>query len=139
MADALEQGATVVPCMQQDSELIGAYYPPTIITDITTDMRIWKEEVFGPVLPVICFDTIEEAIALANNTCYGLGGYVYVQDKNLALHISRYLKTGNVTVNGADYVIAEDPFGGCKNSGIGREHGKHGLRELCTVKLVALK
>lgn len=139
VADAVDRGATVERCMEQNAQVVGAYYPPTIVTNITPDMRIWKEEVFGPVLPVICFDTVEEAIALANDTVYGLGGYVYTQDKKLALHISRQLKTGNVTINGADYVIAEDPFGGCKSSGIGREHGKHGLRELCTVKLIALK
>lgn len=137
--DARTRGATIIPCIPQDPALLGAYYPPTIITDITTDMRVWKEEVFGPVLPVICFDTIEEAISLANDTPYGLGGYVYTHDKERALYISRQLKTGNITVNGADYVIAQDPFGGCKNSGMGREHGKHGLRELCIVKLVALK
>lgn len=68
-----------------------------------------------------------------------MSGYVYTQDKDLALRISRQLKTENVTVNGADYVIAEDSFGDCKNSGISREHGKHGLRELCIAKLVALK
>jgi len=139
VADAIAQGATVIVCIEQDPALRGAYYPPTIITGITPDMRVWKEEVFGPVLPVVAFDTIEEAIALANDTSYGLGGYVYTQNRESALAISRQLKTGNVTINGADYVIAEDPFGGCKNSGLGREHGKHGLRELCTVKLVALK
>lgn len=139
VADAQEKGATIITCIEPDPALAGAYYPPTIVTNVTTDMRVWKEEVFGPVLPVIVFDTLEEAITLANDTCYGLGGYVYTQDKERAAVISRQLQTGNVTVNGADYVIAEDPFGGCKNSGLGREHGKHGLRELCNIKLVAMK
>jgi aldehyde dehydrogenase (NAD+) len=139
VADALQKGATVAYCGTIDTHLSGAYYAPTILTNVTSDMRVWKEEVFGPVLPLVTFDTLEEAIALANDTSYGLGGYVYTQNKDQACEISRKLVTGNVTVNGADYVIPEDPFGGCKNSGMGREHGKHGLRELCTVKLVAMR
>jgi len=137
--DALKKGAIVAYGKKLASTLAGAYYPPTILINVTPDMRVWKEEVFGPILPIVAFDTIEEAVALANDTSYGLGGYVYTNNKDLALEIGRKLVTGNVTVNGADYVIPEDPFGGCKNSGMGREHGKHGLRELCTVKLVALK
>ena len=102
-------------------------------------MVVWKEEVFGPVLPIIPFDFEDEAIALANDCQYGLGGYVYTQNKERALRVSLQLQTGNISVNAANYVIPQDPFGGYKNSGLGREHGKQGLRELCSAKLVALK
>ena len=118
---------------------MGAYYEPTILTHISYDMRVWKEEVFGPVLPIVAFDTEDEAITLANDTPYGLGGFVYTADKNRALRVSSRIKTGNISVNGTSYVIAQDPFGGYKDSGLGREHGKIGLQELCLAKLVATK
>ena len=102
-------------------------------------MAVWKEEIFGPVLPVVPFNSEEEAISLANDSPYGLGGYVYTQDKESALRVSQRLQTGNISINAANYVIPEDPFGGYKDSGLGREHGKQGLRELCSAKLVALK
>ena len=89
--------------------------------------------------PNVFVDTIDEAIMLANNADYGLGGYIYTENKNIAVEISSRLKTGNINVNDASYVIAQDPFGGYKNSGIGREHGKVGLREFCNSKVVAFK
>lgn len=139
VADALQKGAHIVIGGKRPSHLKGAYYEPTILTNITFDMEVWKEEVFGPVLPIVPFDSVDEAIALANDSQYGLSGYVYTQNKELALHVSRQLQTGNVSINAANYVIPQDPFGGYKNSGLGREHGKHGLRELCSLKLIALK
>lgn len=139
IADAVAKGATVVVGGRRPQGLSGAYYEPTIITNVTSGMRVWREEVFGPVLPVVAFETIDEAIALANDTIYGLGGYVYSENKELAFQISAKLKTGNISVNGADYVIAAVPFGGYKQSGMGREHGELGLRELCLAKVIAEK
>ena len=101
-------------------------------------MFVWKEEVFGPVLPIVSFDTEDEAVALANDTQYGLGAYIYTKNKERALRISSLLQTGNISINNTYYTRAEDPFGGYKNSGLGREHGKQGLRELCNIKVVAL-
>lgn len=137
--DALQKGAKVIIGAQRPQGLQGAYYAPTILTQITPDMRVWKEEVFGPVLPIVPFTTQEQAIALANDTIYGLGGYVYTQNNERALEVSRALQTGNVNVNAASYVIPQDPFGGYKQSGIGREHGKAGLRELMSLKVIAMK
>lgn len=137
--DALEKGAKLAAGARRPSGLSGAYYEPTILTNITFDMRVWKEEVFGPVLPVVPFESEDEAIRLANDTTYGLGGYLYTQDKELAKRVCIKLQTGNISVNGANYNIAQDLFGGYKNSGLGREHGKHGLREYCSLKVVALK
>lgn len=137
VADAIRKGATVIIGGQRPPALQGAYYEPTILTNISFDMEVWKEEVFGPVLPIVSFDTEEEAIELANDSQYGLGGFIYTQNKDRALRVSRQLQTGNINVNSATYVIAQDPFGGYKYSGLGREHGKAGLRELCSSKVVA--
>ena len=139
VADALQKGARVVIGGKRPAGLQGAYYEPTILTHISFDMRVWKEEVFAPVLLVVPFTTEEEAILLANDSQYGLGGYVYTQDQERALRVSKLLQTGNIMVNNASYVIPQDPFGGYKNSGLGREHGKMGLRELCSVKVIAMK
>lgn len=139
VGDALQKGAQIIIGGKRPAHLQGAYYEPTILTHITFDMDVWKEEVFGPVLPIISFDSEDEAIALANDSQYGLGGYIYTQNKERALRVSRCLQTGNISINAASYVIPQDPFGGYKNSGLGREHGKEGLRELCSLKLVALK
>lgn len=137
--DALQKGAKVIMGAHRPNGLQGAYYTPTILTQITPDMKVWKEEVFGPVLPIVPFTTEQESIALANDTIYGLGGYVYTQNNERALRVSRALQTGNVSVNAASYVIAQDPFGGYKQSGIGREHGKSGFRELTSPKVIAMK
>ena len=93
-------------------------------------MAVWKEEVFGPVLPIIPFDSEDEAIAFANDSQYGLGGYIYTQNKERALKVGRHLQTGNISINGANYVIPQDPFGGYKNSGLGRESSPPLLLEL---------
>ena len=100
-------------------------------------MRVWNEEVFGPVLPVIAFDTEVEAVKLANDTRYGLGAYVYSSDKTRARRIVGMVKAGNVSINGSNYVLPMNPFGGYKESGIGREHGKFGFHDLTQIKVVA--
>jgi succinate-semialdehyde dehydrogenase/glutarate-semialdehyde dehydrogenase len=139
VSDALKKGAKIVIGAQRPANRQGAYYEPTILTNITKDMAVWTQEVFGPVLPVVSFNTEDEAIALANDSSYGLGGYIYTSNKDRALRVSQQLRTGNISINAANYVIPEDPFGGYKDSGLGREHGKQGLRELCSIKLVASK
>lgn len=139
VADAVQKGAKVIFGGKRPQGLQGAYYEPTLLTNITFDMKVWKEEVFGPVLPVVSFETEEEAIALANDSIYGLGGYIYSKDVTRAMRVASQLQTGNISVNNTSYVIPQDPFGGYKLSGLGREHGKQGLRELCQSKLVALK
>lgn len=138
VADAKQKGAGLLiginPLMKK---LKGAYYWPTLLTNIRLDMRVWNEEVFGPVLPVIAFSSEEEAIQLANDTAYGLGGYVYTADLKRAERVAHALKTGMVSINGANYTTPFNPFGGWKNSGMGREHGKYGFHELTQTKVVA--
>jgi acyl-CoA reductase-like NAD-dependent aldehyde dehydrogenase len=138
VTDAIQKGAKIICGGKQPENLLGAYFLPTILTNISKDMKVWTEEVFAPVLPVVSFRTEEEAINLANDTIFGLGGYVYSQDKNRALRVAKKLKTGNVNINGMNYVIPEDPFGGYKKSGIGRTHGKIGMQGLCQIKVIAI-
>lgn len=135
--DAVQKGARIVIGGKRPTGLHGAYFEPTIITGITRDMKIWKEEVFGPVIPIVSFESEDEAIALANDTIYGLGGYLFTLDSDRIARICAELKTGNISVNGSSYMLPTDSFGGYKMSGIGRIHGKLGMRNLCAIKTVA--
>ena len=113
----------------------GYFIKPTIFTDVKNDMRIAKEEIFGPVLSIIPFETEEEAIKIVNDTEYGLGNYLQTEDKEKAKRVSRRLNAGIIYVNG----VAPDagtPFGGFKQSGNGREGGVWGLEEYLEVKTV---
>lgn len=135
--EALALGAKVVAQIKLPEALKGAYYPPTVLDNISKDMRIWKEEVFGPVLPILTFKTEEEAVALANDTPYGLGSRVISKDETRAQRVASKLESGTVEVNEGDRWITCNPFGGYKNSGMGREHGLLGFRELCQVKVIS--
>jgi acyl-CoA reductase-like NAD-dependent aldehyde dehydrogenase len=136
--DAKAKGAKVVAGGNSlEREMNGAFYEPTVLTGITNEMRVWKEEVFGPVLPIIRFNTEEEATNLANKTIYGLGAYVYTEDKGKADRVASSIETGMVSVNGISYTAPFNPFGGYKYSGFGREHGKYGFHEVAQIKIVA--
>lgn len=137
--DAVDRGAKIPTGGKRMKGLQGAYYEPTILINITKDMRVWQEEVFGPVLPIVAFKTDEEAVRMANDTKYGLGAYIYTQDKKKALKIASQIDAGMVSVNTASYIQPCSPFGGYKDSGIGREHGKFGFLDLTQVKVVAVE
>ena len=113
----------------------GYYVRPTIFADVNNQMTVAREEIFGPVLCILRFRTLDEAIAIANDTPYGLAAYVQTGDKTKARAIARQLRAGSVYLNGAgqDY---ESPFGGFKQSGNGREWGKHGLTEFLEFKAI---
>jgi acyl-CoA reductase-like NAD-dependent aldehyde dehydrogenase len=111
----------------------GYYVRPTVFTNVTRDMTIAQEEIFGPVLSIMPYDTEEEAVAIANDTVYGLAGGVWAGDKQHAERVARQLRTGQVEVNGGGFNPLA-PFGGYKQSGIGRELGKFGLEEYLEVK-----
>lgn len=136
--DALAKGATVLYQWDMPNDLDGNYFPPTLLGNISRDMRVWKEEVFGPLLPVIDFDTLEEAITLGNDTPYWLGAYVFTENTEHFHRIARSLKTGMVQMNTLNYGIPENPFWWYKNSGIGREHGRWGFHEFTDIKVVSL-
>jgi acyl-CoA reductase-like NAD-dependent aldehyde dehydrogenase len=101
----------------------GYWLPPTVVESTSTDEPVWREEVFGPVVAVMAFDTEEEAVTLANDTEYGLSGSIYTRDLGRALRVSRAVESGNLSVNSHASVRYWTPFGGFKQSGLGRELG----------------
>ncbi|WP_341945916.1 aldehyde dehydrogenase family protein [Microbacterium sp. LWH11-1.2] len=113
----------------------GAYVQPTIFTDVTPEMRIFHEEVFGPVLTITPYATVDEAVDLANDSVYGLSGGVWSSDPRRALDVALRMRTGTVGINGAGLDVGA-PFGGYKQSGIGRECGVHGFEEFLELKSV---
>ncbi len=114
----------------------GNFYRPTIFTDVRNDMTIAQEEIFGPVLSVIRYESVEEAIAMANDSIYGLGGGVWSRDIPRALNVAKRIRTGTVWINDYHLVNAYAPFGGYKQSGVGRELGSWGLREYQQTKYI---
>lgn len=105
----------------------GHFYPPTVLADTTTDMRVMQEETFGPIAPIAPFNTLEDAINLANSTPYGLAAYLYTQDLDSAFYAAQRLDFGGVGINVNDITDMRGAFGGMKQSGIGRELGEPGL------------
>lgn len=137
--DAIKKGAKVITGGQRPKGFEGAYYLPTILTNVTNKMRVWNEEVFGPVIPVVTFSEDGEAVRLANDTEYGLGSQIFTKDLKRAERIAKLIKAGNVDINGIGHFKPYNPFGGYKMSGMGREHGTTGFRELCQIKVVSMK
>lgn len=138
--DAVKKGAKIITGGSRPKNLKGAFFAPTILTNITKDMRVWKEEVFGPVLPVISFKDEDEAIALGNDTKYGLGGMVFSDNKERARRVASKIQAGSMELNGANrWQTRFNPFGGYKYSGMGREFGKIGFQELCQIKVISEK
>jgi len=136
--DATFHGATIVTGGHSlEKKLGGAFFEPTIITGVTNRMRVWNEEVFGPVMPIVKFKTDQETIDLANDTGYGLGAYLYTQSKERASKVAGLIQTGMVSINGVSYIRPQNPFGGYKKSGFGREHGPDGFHEVTQIKVVA--
>jgi succinate-semialdehyde dehydrogenase/glutarate-semialdehyde dehydrogenase len=137
--DAVGKGATVVTGGQRlvDGPLAdGFFYAPTVLTGVTPEMVIYREETFGPVAPVIVFDDEDEVLAMANDTDYGLASYVYTNDLGRAYRSIERLRFGIVGVNDINPTAAAAPFGGVKESGLGREGGQDGLSEYLDTKLV---
>ena len=116
----------------------GYYVEPTVFTDVSNDMTIAREEIFGPVLVVIPYEDEEDAIRIANDSEYGLSGGVWSADQERARAVARRLRTGTVQVNGGVYYGADAPFGGYKQSGIGREMGPEGFEEYLETKTIAI-
>ena len=130
----LEEGATLLAGEIPTDCSNGYYIKPAIFTDVKNSMRIAREEIFGPVLCVITYKTVEEAIAIANDTPYGLNAAVF-GDKNEAIAVAKRIKAGNVYINDGPRDVTA-PFGGYKQSGIGREGGYAGLLEFTQQKAI---
>lgn len=137
VADALSKGAKVEVGGQRDNAG-KLFYQPTVLTNMTTDMRMYREEIFGPVAPMYQFTDEDEVIAMANDTNYGLAAYFFTQDLGRAWRVSTALEAGTVCVN-AGGSFGGGPFGGYKESGLGREQGRvDALDAWCEVKSVAI-
>jgi succinate-semialdehyde dehydrogenase/glutarate-semialdehyde dehydrogenase len=135
--DAIEKGAEIIAGGDQPDNLKGAYYELTVLSNVSGDMEVWNEEVFGPVLPIVVFKTEEEAIDLANDTKYGLGGFIYTEDIDRYRRVASKLKTGDIAHNSALYFSPLTPFGGYKSSGNGRSQGIPGFEEVTQIKIMA--
>lgn len=116
-------------------ELPGYYIAPTVFSEVSPDMVIAQEEIFGPVLVVMAYDSIDEAVEIANSVPLGLSGGVWSSDIPRAQHVARRMRTGQVSINGAPQNLAT-PFGGYKQSGYGRENGKYGVEEFLQYKAI---
>ena len=135
--DAVGKGAKAVVGGQK-ADGRGYFYEPTVLAEVPSNARLLKEEIFGPVAPVASFDSEEAAVAAANDTEYGLVAYVYTRDIKRALRVCEGLETGMVGLNQGMVSNAGAPFGGVKQSGVGREGGNEGIEEYLETKYVAV-
>ncbi|MDV7087873.1 NAD-dependent succinate-semialdehyde dehydrogenase [Rhodococcus sp. IEGM 248] len=138
VTDAVDKGAVVTTggCNAAGE---GYFYEPTVLADVPADARILKEEVFGPVAAVIGFDGEDEGVAAANDTEFGLAAYIYTENLDRALRVSSALESGMVGVNRGIISDVAAPFGGVKESGLGRESGSEGIEEYLEIKYIALR
>lgn len=136
--DARARGARVLTGGTRRRDLGPNFYTPTVLADVTHEMEIMRGETFGPVLPIMPFDSEEQAIELANDSDYGLAASIWTADRSRAQNIASRLQAGTVMINDtvACFGISEAPHGGVKASGIGRTHGKFGLEEMVRIKYI---
>ncbi|MEH6586696.1 MAG: aldehyde dehydrogenase family protein [Halioglobus sp.] len=134
-----EEGARVLLGGGTPEKLLQGYYvEPTVFVDVTNDMTIAREEIFGPVLCVIAHDGDDDAVHIANDSDFGLSGSVWSASEARALAVARRIRTGTINVNGGNFYAADAPFGGYKQSGIGREMGLEGFEEYLETKTIAI-
>jgi succinate-semialdehyde dehydrogenase/glutarate-semialdehyde dehydrogenase len=137
LADAVSGGATVVTGGGRHA-LGGTFFEPTVVTGATQDMQVAREEIFGPLAPVFRFDTEAEAVEMANATEYGLACYAYTRDLGRAFRLNEALDYGMIGINSGLITTVEAPFGGLKESGMGKEGGSQGLEDYQDVKYVCI-
>lgn len=137
VADATGKGARVVAGGQRH-DLGGTFFQPTLLTEVTTDMKVTKEETFGPVAPLFRFTTEEEGIALANDTEFGLASYFYARDMSRIWRVGEALESGIVGINTGIISTEVAPFGGVKESGVGREGSKYGIDDYLEIKYLCI-
>ncbi len=135
--DALRKGAMIecggkIPSSLQN----GFYYEPTVLTGVTPEMKVMNEEVFGPVAVISVFENMDEAIALANRTVYGLGASVWTKKLDTAMHMSSQLECGMVWINEICTLNPQCPWGGIKHSGMGKDLARYSIREFVSIKHV---
>jgi len=139
VADAVAKGARLLcggAAPEGEKYSAGNFYQPTVLADVTHEMLIMREETFGPVVGVMPYDTLDEAIALANDTGYGLAAICYTNNLYTARRVSQEVQAGNIAINNVDAGVINAPYGGWKESGFGCEHGPEGLHEYLRIKHV---
>mgnify|MGYP003342496555 CR=1 FL=1 len=137
IADALAKGAKVAVGGARH-ELGGLFFQPTILTGVTTDMKVAREETFGPVAPLFRFNTEDEVVAMANDTEFGLASYFYSRDVGRIFRVAEGLESGMVCINSGILSTEVAPFGGVKQSGLGREGSKYGIDEYLEIKYLCI-
>ena len=137
IADATSKGASIVAGGARH-RLGGTFFQPTVLSGVTPAMRVTNEEIFGPVSPVYVFEKEEQAIAMANDTVYGLACYFYTADLGRAFRVMGGLKYGLIGVNEGLITTVEAPFGGLKESGLGKEGGHQGIEDYLDTKYVCI-
>ena len=138
IADAVEKGGTVKTGGKRLSLYGGYFFEPTVLLDANDDMVCMNEETFGPLAPIATFKSAEEVVKRANNTPFGLAAYVFTQNLSRALKVSEQLEYGIVGLNDGLPSVAQAPFGGFKQSGLGREGGHHGIEEFLETKFISI-
>jgi succinate-semialdehyde dehydrogenase / glutarate-semialdehyde dehydrogenase len=141
VADATTKGASVALGGHRLSDPpydAGTFFAPTVLTGVTAGMRIYREETFGPIAPVVVFEDDEDVVSMANDTTYGLASYLYTRDLRRALTVAEALDFGIIGVNDINPTSASVPFGGIKESGLGREGAREGLLEYLDQKVVGI-
>lgn len=133
--DAVQHGARLLTGGRR-LDRPGCFFPPTVLADVTQNMAVWRDEVFGPIAPVMAVADDEQAVRLANDSVFGLGGCVWTRDLERGERLARRLESGTVFVNSITKSDPRMPFGGVKQSGLGRELSWHGLREFTNVQAV---
>jgi succinate-semialdehyde dehydrogenase / glutarate-semialdehyde dehydrogenase len=140
--DAVAKGATVLAGGRPRPDLGPRFYEPTVLTDVTPEMTVFADETFGPVVSVYTFESVDEAVSLANASQYGLNFSVWSHDTNAAHHLGARLEAGTINVNegyAAAWASVDAPMGGFKNSGFGRRHGEHGLYKYTQSQTIAVQ
>ncbi|MEO0866723.1 MAG: aldehyde dehydrogenase family protein, partial [Pseudomonadota bacterium] len=137
LTDVLDNGGSVLTGGEPHA-LGGGFFQPTIVTDVTQDMKVAHEETFGPLAPLFKFDDVDDVIAMANDTIFGLAAYFYANDLSRIYKVSEALEYGIVGVNTGIISTEVAPFGGIKQSGLGREGSHHGIEEFLEMKYICM-
>ncbi len=140
VADAIDKGATLLAGGRRNPNLSGLFFEPTVLTDVSHDMLIMRDETFGPVLPIMRVADLDEAVRLANRTHYGLGANIWTRDHRSGVDLARRIDSGSVCINDMSitYGVLEAPFGGLKSSGVGQVHGSNALRSFTHPKPILI-
>lgn len=135
--EAIDRGATMITGTRPSAD--GCFHPPTVLTDVDDDASIITSEIFGPVAPIVRFDDVDDMLSRANDTEAGLAAYVFAGETGRGLRVARRIEAGMVAINQGALSDAAAPFGGMKQSGLGREGGAEGLREFCETRYLAAR